>query len=187
MTKTNIPPAKSTEWETPRKLFHMLDETFKFTLDCCATDENAKCQAYFTKDNDGLMQDWEKEVLWMNPPYGKGIEEWVKKAAEHGENGGIAVCLLPAYVSTGWWIRQVMGKANHIAFIKGRVHFVGAKHSATFPSAIVQYGWIGHGPRLLDMLEYRETICKMDGMFCERSIGIFDRNARVAHQKGTKQ
>ena len=50
--------AKSVEWETPQALFDELDREFGFTLDVCATKENAKCEKYFTKEQDGLSQNW---------------------------------------------------------------------------------------------------------------------------------
>lgn len=45
-------------WATPQWLFDELDKTFHFTLDVCASDENHKCDNYFTKESDGLKQDW---------------------------------------------------------------------------------------------------------------------------------
>lgn len=50
--------SKNQEWGTPQKLFDELDKHFHFTLDPCATAENAKCKKYFTKEQDGLLQMW---------------------------------------------------------------------------------------------------------------------------------
>lgn len=50
--------SNSEEWATPRKLFDELNAEFGFTLDPCATPENAKCERYFTKEQDGLSQPW---------------------------------------------------------------------------------------------------------------------------------
>ena len=50
--------SNSVEWETPLSLFRALDEEFHFNLDPCSTHENAKCAAHFTKEEDGLLQDW---------------------------------------------------------------------------------------------------------------------------------
>ena len=49
---------ESDEWSTPQDLFDKLNEEFKFTLDPCATAENAKCKRYFTAEQNGLLQDW---------------------------------------------------------------------------------------------------------------------------------
>ncbi|MEM0688369.1 DNA N-6-adenine-methyltransferase [Staphylococcus haemolyticus] len=66
--------SKSNEWTTPQYLFDELNEEFNFTLDPCATDENAKCSKYFTIEDDGLSKDWSNDVVFMNPPlkFGNG-------------------------------------------------------------------------------------------------------------------
>ena len=64
------------EWATPQRLFDDLAAEFNFTLDACATDANAKCERYYTREDDGLSQDWSGEVVWCNPPYGKTIGQW---------------------------------------------------------------------------------------------------------------
>lgn len=71
--------SSNSEWATPAKLFEELDREFHFTLDPCATDENHKCEKYYTKEQDGLLQDWSGETVFMNPPY-KGITPWIRKA-----------------------------------------------------------------------------------------------------------
>lgn len=122
------------EWETPQDLFDALDIVFHFTLDVCATADNAKCERYYTKEEDGLNQKWDG-VCWMNPPYGREIGKWVKKAYE---SGCVCVCLLPARTDTKWFHDYVLGKAE-IHFIKGRLKFGNSKNSAPFPSMIVVY------------------------------------------------
>ena len=49
---------KSDEWATPEEIFNSLDEEFSFTLDPCSTEENHKCDKYFTKEDDGLKKQW---------------------------------------------------------------------------------------------------------------------------------
>ena len=75
------------EWPTPDYIFDELNKEFNFNLDVCATDHNHKCDQYFTKEIDGLSQDW-KGVCWMNPPYGRTINQWLKKAAISARGGG---------------------------------------------------------------------------------------------------
>lgn len=127
----------SAEWETPQDLFDRLDAAFRFTLDVCATAQNAKCFAYFDKAHDGLGRSWAKERCWMNPPYGREIGRWVQKAAEEAEKGALVVALLPARTDTRWW--QEWAMRGDIHFIKGRLKFGGAKAGAPFPSAIVVF------------------------------------------------
>ena len=122
------------EWATPQNFFDELNAEFGFQLDVCATPENAKCPKYFTKADDGLAQKWEG-VCWMNPPYGKNIGKWVRKAFESAQDGATCVCLLPARTDTKWWHENCM--KGEVRFIRGRLKFGNAKHSAPFPSAIV--------------------------------------------------
>ena len=131
--------SKSNEWATPQNLFGELNEEFNFTLDPCATDENAKCSKYFTIEDDGLSKDWSNDVVFMNPPYGREIKKWIKKAYEESLNGATVVCLIPARTDTTYWHDFIFGKANDIRFLRGRLKFGNSKNSAPFPSAIVVY------------------------------------------------
>ncbi len=126
--------SKTPEWETPQGLFDDLDREFGFTLDACATDENAKVPGrYFTKAQDGLVQDWDRQIVWMNPPYGGEIGRWVRKASE--ARGGTVVCLLPARTDTRWFHDYVYGKAE-VRFVKGRLRFGSSAVNAPFPSMV---------------------------------------------------
>lgn len=127
--------SESEVWETPQDLFNMLDDEFHFDIDVCATPENAKCSTFFSPLDDGLSQDW-KGVCWMNPPYGKKIGAWMKKAMEAKTT---VVCLVPSRTDTKWWHDYAM-KADEIRFIKGRLKFGNSKNSAPFPSAIIVFG-----------------------------------------------
>ena len=122
-------------WSTPQDLFDKLDKEFHFTLDVCASGDNAKTCEFISKSMDGLSQKWDG-VCWMNPPYGRKIINWVKKAYDESLLGTTVVCLLPSRTDTRWWHDYVM-KAKKIRFIKGRLKFGGSKNSAPFPSAIV--------------------------------------------------
>ncbi len=72
----------------------------------------------------------------MNPPYGRAIGGWVRKAREESLSGAIVVSLLPARTDTAWWHDDVM-RAQEIRLLRGRLTFVGAPSPAPFPSAIV--------------------------------------------------
>ena len=76
--------SKTTEWETPQNLYDELDAEFGFTLDVCATQENAKCERFFTKEQDGLVQSWKGERVWCNPPYGREVGRFIEKLATGG-------------------------------------------------------------------------------------------------------
>ena len=128
--------SQTDEWETPQHVFDKLNEEFNFTLDVCATEENAKCKQYFTKETDGLLQQWTPNRCFMNPPYGRQIKEWIKKAYCASQFGALVVCLIPARTDTRWWHRFVM-ESSEIRFIKGRLKFGKSKQGAPFPSCIV--------------------------------------------------
>ena len=129
------------EWSTPQALFDVLDAEFGFTLDPCALPCSAKCERYFTPEDDGLAKDWDG-VVFMNPPYGRDIGAWVEKAWSESLRGATVVCLIPARTDTAYWHDFVM-KADEVRFIRGRLHFGGdherTAHNAPFPSAVVVF------------------------------------------------
>ena len=129
MSKTDL-------WSTPQNTFDTLHKEFCFTLDVCANQDNAKCKLFFSQEQNGLAQDWEG-VCWMNPPYGREIGLWMRKAYESALAGATVVCLVPARTDTAWWHDYAM--RGEIRFIKGRLKFGGCKNSAPFPSAIVVF------------------------------------------------
>lgn len=123
------------EWETPQGLFDDLNQEFHFTLDPCATPENAKCETYYTKEDNGLYQPWGDERVFCNPPYGRRIGEWVRKAATES---ALTVMLIPARTDTRWFRDWIYHKPNvEVRFIKGRLRFGNATENAPFPSMIV--------------------------------------------------
>ena len=127
------------EWATPSKTFQDLDAEFHFTLDPCATHENHKCPAYFTKEQDGLAQDWGGHKVFCNPPYGRAIGVWVRKAAEESRKPGtLVVMLIPARTDTAYFHDYIYHKAREVRFIRGRLRFNDAG-PAPFPSMIVVF------------------------------------------------
>lgn len=129
--------SKTDNWATPPEVFKDLDNEFKFTLDPCASKENHKCDKYFTKEENGLLQDWGGQRVYCNPPYGRSVGDWVEKAAkESRKENTTVVMLLPARTDTKWFHKYIYGRAT-IRFIRGRLKFGGSKNSAPFPSMIV--------------------------------------------------
>ena len=141
--------SNTNEWSTPPALYKELDREFNFTLDPCATKENAKCDNYFTKEDDGLKQSWDGHAVFMNPPYGRVIGKWVKKAYNESINGSIVVCLIPARTDTSYWHKYVFPYAE-IRFIKGRVRFGLGLKDAPFPSAVAIFNGNQKNKWLLD-------------------------------------
>lgn len=130
--------SKSDEWETPQAFFDELHKEFSFELDACASSQNYKCPLYLSVNS--LESDWTsitQGTIWLNPPYGRKIGKWTEKAKVTANKGNTVVCLLPARTDTQWWHRDVIGGNAEVRFVKGRLKFGGAKHSAPFPSAVV--------------------------------------------------
>ncbi len=129
-------------WETPNELFEELNKEFNFTLDVCADENNHKLDIYFSEKEDGLKQDWGKNICWMNPPYGRTISKWIKKAYQESLKEAVVVCLIPSRTETNWWWDYCL--KGEIRFIRGRVNFKGrntkgelVNYPATFGNAIV--------------------------------------------------
>lgn len=131
--------SKTEMWETPQDFFDKLNEEFHFTLDVCAIPENAKCENFYTPEIDGLTQPWTGTV-WCNPPYGRQIGSWVRRALFASVAGNTVVMLLPARTDTRWFHEYIYGRENvEIRFIRGRLKFGGSKNSAPFPSMVVVF------------------------------------------------
>ena len=129
--------SRTDDWATPWDLFNELNREFGFTLDPCSSHQNAKCLRHFTVVEDGLSQDWSREVVFMNPPYGRAIARWMEKAFTSSRAGATVVCLVPARTDTRWWHSfAIHGK---VRFLRGRVRFGESKTGAPFPSAVVVF------------------------------------------------
>lgn len=132
--------SKSELWETPQKFFDELNEQFHFDLDPCATKDNAKCSQFFTPEIDGLKQDWGGHKVFCNPPYGRKLYDWVKKAYDESrKDNTTVVMLIPARTDTRYFHEYIYHKAKEIRFIRGRLKFGGSKNSAPFPSMVVVF------------------------------------------------
>lgn len=128
--------SKTDLWATPQDFFNKYNAIYKFNLDVCALAENAKSDYFFTPEIDGLSQHWFGSC-WMNPPYGRGIINWMRKAYESSLEGATVVCLVPARTDTIWWHEYAM--RGKIEFIKGRLKFGGSENGAPFPSAVIVF------------------------------------------------
>lgn len=140
----------SSEWETPQRLFDVINEVCHFDIDVCATKENAKCERYWSPKDDGLKQFW-LGMCWMNPPYGREISKWMEKAYLASYKARtVVVCLTPARTDTAWWHDYVL--KGDVIYFRGRLKFVNRAlpsyrkdgnykiSAAPFPSALVILG-----------------------------------------------
>ena len=126
-------------WATPPEVFDPLHAEFSFTLDPCAQPHTAKCARFYTEADDGLSRDWGHERVFMNPPYGREVYAWTRKAREAARGGALVVGLLPASTDLRWWHEDVVGHAE-VRYIRGRVRFLtGGPYRASgfFASVVV--------------------------------------------------
>ena len=138
MIELGLMSSHSNEWVTPDALFQELNSEFGFTLDVAATIENRKTEKYYDKNQDGLLQSWDTDgAVWCNPPYGREIGKWVKKAYEESKRN-VVVMLIPARTDTSYWHDYIFPYAKEIRYLRGRIKFSG-KNGAPFPSAVVVF------------------------------------------------
>jgi len=136
--------SKSNEWSTPQDFFDKLNAEFQFNLDPCATDENHKCSKYFTRETDGLSQNWGGYCVFCNPPYGREIGAWVEKCYHEAQKENtVVVMLIPARTDTKYFHDYIYHRSE-IRFIRGRLKFGNSNQGAPFPSMVV----IFRGPKM---------------------------------------
>jgi site-specific DNA-methyltransferase (adenine-specific) len=125
--------SEAQDWETPRYIFAALNTEFGFTVDACATADNAKLERYWTEKDNGMAQDWSDEIVWMNPPYNRA-EEWMRKAWQESRRGATVVCLVYARTDSAWWHKYAM-KAEIRLFAQRLKFKKGGKRSDVAPWA----------------------------------------------------
>ena len=139
MTTAYMPISKTDDWATPQYLFDEWNAKYQFDLDAAASSTNHKCDNWYGLDHpeesrrDGLAQAW-TGTTWVNPPYGRVLNKWVRHAAEQLSP---VVMLSPARTDTRWFHSYCINQ--RITFIKGRVKFGGNSNAAPFPSMIVEF------------------------------------------------
>jgi phage N-6-adenine-methyltransferase len=133
-------------WGTPPAIYLPLDREFQFTLDVAADGNNAQHIRFLTKDTDALTVSWAGECVFCNPPYGRQITRWLRKAIlERDENQVTSVFLVPARTSNAWFHDLVLPHAAEVRFIRGRLSFtidrqpVRRKGGAPFASMVLVF------------------------------------------------
>jgi hypothetical protein len=116
----------------------------RIELDPCTEPDNPTGAArFYSLPVDGVTQPWYAESIFVNPPYGKAREPWVRRCIQAGALGQSVVLLIPAHTDTRIF-QEALRTAMEVVFIKGRVKFgilrpnrrqVAASH----PSALI--GW----------------------------------------------
>lgn len=170
--------SRSDDWPTDPKVYARLDDEFGFTLDPCASHDNHKAPRYFTRDDNGLTQPWAGRVF-MNPPYGRAIGAWMRKAWEASQTTAeLVVCLVPARTDTRWWHEWAV--RGEIRFLRGRLRFGDLSSPAPFPSAVVVFRNGGRVTKPLLGLVLRQPVADAGGRVVEhveQRLALADREA----------
>lgn len=149
------------DWETPDNIFLPLNEKYGFIYDLAASDQNAKCDNFFTWDDDSLNQDWSKidGTCWLNPPYGRQIHKWARKAAASAKDGATIVALYAARTNRDWFRNYVFNSAKEVWFLQGEIYFSldGQPYptQAPFPCVIAVYEPGTHGSAIIRTWDLR--------------------------------
>ena len=129
------------DWETPDIVLDAVRKMGPIELDPATTADNPTgAERFFTPEDDGLDRNWESlGLVFCNPPYGRGIGDWVYKAWRQSLFSVEFECimLVPARTDTKWWHEACPAS---YCFWKGRLRFKGAESSAPFPSALLYWG-----------------------------------------------
>ena len=130
---------RETRWLTPAPIVEALGQ---FDLDPCgAPGHDLALKTYLLENgDDGLRDDWFGRV-WLNPPYGKQAEPFLRRMVEHGRG----TALIFARTETKSFFQNVWESADAVLFLRGRISFldargVAAKANAGAPSCLVAYG-----------------------------------------------
>jgi len=135
-------------WQTPPEIFDPLMREFYFDLDAAADRETTRAQCFLT---DSLnVDDWPGKRIWLNPPYGRKLEPFVRKAAAEAAKGKTVVALIPFRCRAAWWHECVIDKAVEVRCIRKRPRFLRVdgsrpKLTSTCDSCIVVWRNTGHG------------------------------------------
>jgi phage N-6-adenine-methyltransferase len=141
------------DWQTPDHILDLVKSYRPIRLDPCTVFDNPTgAQEFFIPVDDGITQSWDTDkpgLIYVNPPYGRELKFWVEKCASEAvkrpfvgchELGSEILLLVPARTDTAHWHHGILGNADALCYIKGRLKFRGAENSAPFPSALVYFG-----------------------------------------------
>lgn len=135
--------SESPEWYTPQSVIDCVLACFsEIDLDPCSNSHehpSVPAHTLYTRDDNGLAQDWHGKV-YLNPPYGSEIPEWIRKLVyEYEVTGNVteAIALLPGRIDTNWFqplYEYVMCNVH------GRLQFANSPYNSPFPAVIVYLG-----------------------------------------------
>jgi hypothetical protein len=168
------------DWYTPPVIVEALGGKEGFDLDPCTPEEPSRLPAptarrMITPSQDGLATAWwPRAFVWLNPPYGKGMDKWMAKLANH-PGGGVA--LVPAHMDPGWMHEFVLNHPNTTAILitHGRLKFM-RPDGSTGTAAPTGSVFVAYGQRAARNLKRAQAIGVLRGKFF-----AIQRVARVAN------
>ena len=138
MGQGTIGKSDGIEYSTPLGLIEPLIKEFNLITDVCASDKNHKLPKYWTKEDNALNKAWEGNC-WMNPPFSRDLNKWVRKACNDARKyKGVKVCLVPVRSNTKWW--DEVTQFAEIRFINGEVNFNDEERGLWLPMCIMIFG-----------------------------------------------
>ena len=161
MINEGIMSSNSNEWYTPKYIIDYIEKTYgKIILDPCSSKSTSIGVKNYTKEDNGLSKDWNERVVFVNPPYGREIKQWVKKSKEENEkHNNTIILLIPARTDTSYWHEYIFPRYNEIHFIKGRIKFLtdeGESQSAPFPSCLVVFN--NSEEKIVEVLDFKKEV-----------------------------
>ena len=144
MINAGLMSSGSGDWNTPEPVLKLVRRIDKIRLDPCSNGGSIVGAAVeWSVEVNGLAQPWtsrRKGLVYVNPPYGRAVGDWIEKIRHEASAGVEVVALLPARTDAKWWHQHVFQTAAAVCFWKGRLSFLGAPSSAPFPSAVAYWG-----------------------------------------------
>lgn len=142
-------------WMTPPEVFEPLMREFNFDLDAAADSDTARVGRFINESADAIsLPDWEGTSIWLNPPYGRKLEPFVRKAASEAAKGKQVVALIPFRCRAAWWHECVIGCALEVRCVRKRIRFLRIdgsrpKLTGSCDSCVVIWNGAGTGYTLL--------------------------------------
>jgi phage N-6-adenine-methyltransferase len=106
---------------TPKEIWQVLKNEFTFTVDSCASDKNFLVKKYWTKEDNSLTKNWDKEVVYCHPMYNHFIPKFIKKAFQHD---CLTVFLLPASTNSVYFHTYLWDNKNHKPKPNAQIRFL---------------------------------------------------------------
>lgn len=156
----------SDAWFTPAIYLDLVREVFggEIELDpasCEQANAIVRAKRYYSKQQDGLSQEWKARTFFLNPPYGRGVkhksnqEIWSQKLIQEYESGHVeeAILLLNACTGTAYF-QNLLNHGYHICLVRGRIHFDGNGKSMEGPTHDNAFIYLGKCPeRFIQVFE----------------------------------